>query len=107
MEVGERVGHEAAGLRRRQCHLVLLPLCLHGIVSGHGVTRTEARDEVVVAVRAVSEHLHVRHYCNAKRSTRCSLSLSHSHSLLLKPLLTLSNVLELLVYSSTLMSCDV
>jgi hypothetical protein len=73
VEARERVGHEGAGLRRRQGHLVLLPLGLHGIVSGDRVPGAETRDEVAVGVRAVAEHLHVRHYWKRKE-IRCCVS---------------------------------
>jgi hypothetical protein len=53
--------HEGTRLGSSKRHFVLLPFCLHRIVSCYGMTSTEAGDEIVITVGAIPEHFHVRH----------------------------------------------
>lgn len=64
MQVSYRMSHKGTRLSRSECHFVLLPFRLHGIVSCYRMASSKARNEVVVAVRAISKHLHVCHNCN-------------------------------------------
>lgn len=61
MQSGHGVRHEGTRLGGAKRHLVLLPFRLHRIVRCYGMTSAETGDEIIVAVGAIAEHLHIRH----------------------------------------------